>query len=75
MQGRSGARLPQKTHVLCLDEQAVPCCCAVNEVRQLQPPSKRGQCVLDAHHVVTRVEVADVVAFPRIGATPPKLDG
>jgi hypothetical protein len=75
MQGRSGARLAQKTHVLRFDEQAVLCCCTVNDIRKLQPPRKSGKCLLNAYHVIARIEVADVVAFPCIGATPPKLDG
>src|SRR5687768_12741215 len=49
--------------------------CAVVDIREREPPRKTGKCLLDAHDVVARVEMAYVVAFPCIGATSPDLDG
>jgi len=66
MQSCSGTCLAQKSHVLGFDEQVV--------LRQLQPARKRRKCLLDTRYVVASVEVADMVAFPCIGATSPELD-
>ena len=74
MQGRARTRLMQETHVLCFDEQLVPRC-AVVDILERELPRKTGKCLLDARHVVARIEMAYVVAFPCIGATSPDLDG
>jgi hypothetical protein len=73
MQCGAGTRLLQETHVLCFDEQVVRPC-AVVDMREREPPRKTSKCLLDAHHVVARVEVTYVVAFPCIGTTSPDLD-
>jgi hypothetical protein len=74
MQGRSGARLTQKTHVLCFDEQVVSGR-AVDGVRNPQPPPEAGKRLLDACQVMARIEVAYVVAFPGVDATTPDFEG
>jgi hypothetical protein len=74
MQGRSGARLTQKTHVLCFDDKIVPGL-AVDRVRNPQPPREAGEGLLDACQVIARIEVAYVVAFPRVDATTPDFEG
>src|SRR5690348_7973748 len=74
MQRRPGTRFAQEAHVLRFDQQPM-LGCAVEDIRELQPPRERGKGLLEASHVVTRVEVTNMVALPGVGATPPDFDG
>jgi hypothetical protein len=73
MQGRAGPRFAKKAHVLRSYEELMASR-TVDSLFETQSLLQSNQCLLDARHVVACIEMADVIAFPCVRATPPHLD-